>query len=163
GAVHPYQLVTEIVAAEDVLLVPAVHAHSGYSPSFQTTSSTPHGDIRAKHVVHTTNGWSSHLLAPTRERIVLMHGHMTAQRAGMDLGDGQLGTYTQARPRIDGQQHPDSATLGEKLPAQFMFGGGIEMGTQSFFDAVGCADDSPSSFECRHRLVGYFAREYVAN
>ena len=41
------------------------------------------------------------------------------------------------------QQPPKPATsLREKTHAKFMFGGGIEMGTQSFFDAVGCADDS---------------------
>ncbi len=64
------------------------------------TRSHTHSDIRAKHVVHTTNGWSSHFLAPMWERIILMRGHMTAQCTGTD--DGQLGTYTQARPRIDG-------------------------------------------------------------
>ncbi len=39
------------------------------------------------------------------------------------------------------QQPPSPATLGEKSHTEFMFGGGIEMGTRSFFDAVGCSDD----------------------
>ncbi len=43
---------------------------------------------------------------------------------------------------------PAAAQLGEKSHQSltFMFGGGIDMGTPSFFDAVGCADDSQVEF-----------------
>ncbi|SJL03064.1 uncharacterized protein ARMOST_06409 [Armillaria ostoyae] len=141
----------------------------GYSLSFQTTSSTPRGDIRAKHVVHTTNGYSSytsHLLVPIQERIVPVRGHMTAQHAGKDLDDGWLGTCTHACLRIDRTISLSSTlTLRHSVRnyTQSLCLGGIKMGTQSFLAAVGCADDSQSSFECRHTFVGYFAWEYVAN
>ncbi|SJL04260.1 uncharacterized protein ARMOST_07621 [Armillaria ostoyae] len=71
-------------APQDVLIVPAVHALL-VSPS-TTTSSTPCGNIRAKHIVHATNGWTSHLLAPIWEKLVSVRGRMTAQRAGTWLG-----------------------------------------------------------------------------
>ncbi|PBK60016.1 hypothetical protein ARMSODRAFT_1069226 [Armillaria solidipes] len=50
----------------------------------------PYGDIRAKHFIHTTNGWTSHLIAPMQEKNVPVRGHMTAQRARIGLEYGWL-------------------------------------------------------------------------
>ncbi|PBK79858.1 hypothetical protein ARMGADRAFT_1092725 [Armillaria gallica] len=69
---------------------------------------------------------------------------MTAQRAGTGLDDGYLCTRSfvlypgvfEDRWEYLTQQPPDRTTLDEKPQAEFMFGGGIEMGTPSFFDAV---------------------------
>ncbi|KAK0456991.1 hypothetical protein EV421DRAFT_2013956 [Armillaria borealis] len=100
---------------------------------------TPRGDIRAKHIVHATNGWTPYLLALMREKIVPVRGHiiMTAQRAGTGSDDGWLGTrsfvlYPSAsEDRWDylTQQPHGPTTLGKNPHAEFMFGGGIEMGT----------------------------------
>ncbi|PBK98325.1 hypothetical protein ARMGADRAFT_1075182 [Armillaria gallica] len=77
------------------------------------------------------------------EKIVPMRGNMTALRAGTGLDDGWLGTRSfilgapEDRWEYLTQQPPNTATPGEKLHAEFMLGGGIEMGMPSFFDAVG--------------------------
>ncbi|PBK79842.1 hypothetical protein ARMGADRAFT_1092713 [Armillaria gallica] len=93
-----------------------------------------------------------------------VHGLMTAQRAGTRLDDGWLGTrsfglYPSAsEDQWDylAPQPPNPATLGEKPHAEFMFGDGIEIGTQSF-DAVGSADDSQVEFRVSAYLGGALA------
>ncbi|KAF9562908.1 FAD dependent oxidoreductase [Agrocybe pediades] len=47
--------------------------------------STPRGQIRARHVIHATNAWSSHLLPGLRRKIVPVRAHMSAQRPGQGL------------------------------------------------------------------------------
>ncbi len=78
---------------------------------------------------------------------------MTALRTGTGLEDGgSLGTRSfvldapEDRWEYLTQQPPDTVTPGEKPHVEFMFGGSIEIGTSSFFDAVGCADDSQVEF-----------------
>ncbi|SJL03054.1 uncharacterized protein ARMOST_06399 [Armillaria ostoyae] len=60
------------------------------------------------------------------------------------------------------QQPPNPAILGERPHAEFMSGGGIEIGTPSFFDTVGCADDSEVEFQALTdlggALVAYFGK-----
>jgi hypothetical protein len=46
---------------------------------------TPRGTITAAHVVHATNGWSAHLLARMRTKIIPVRGVMSAQRPGAGL------------------------------------------------------------------------------
>lgn len=104
-----------------------------------------------------------------REKIVPMCGNMTAQRAVTGLDDGWLGTrsfvlYPSAsEDRWDYLTHqpPNHATLGEKPHAEFMFGGGIEEGSPSFFDAFGCADDRKVEFRVPTfggALAAYFGK-----
>ncbi|PBK59149.1 hypothetical protein ARMSODRAFT_1090926 [Armillaria solidipes] len=82
---------------------------------------------------------------------------MTVQRAGTVL-DVELAW------KMDVSSLPDPATLGESPQAVFMFAVGIETNTLSFFDAVGCADNSQVEFRfSAHTLVGCFAREYITN
>ncbi|TRM69265.1 FAD dependent oxidoreductase [Schizophyllum amplum] len=85
GAVHPYRLVTGILQR---LL-------SSYSQTFslfthtpctdisaeagQYVVKTPKGVVRTSHVVHATNGWSSHLLEGMRRKIMPMRATMSAQ------------------------------------------------------------------------------------
>ncbi|KAK0189235.1 FAD dependent oxidoreductase [Armillaria mellea] len=167
GAVHPYRLVTGILSG---LL-------KTYS-SFRLYTHTPCLSMPRQHRPYAleatfapnisstllTDG-RPYLLAPMRERIVPVRGHMTAQRAGTGLDDRWHGTRSfvlypsTSEDRWDylTQQAPNPTTLGEKPHAEFMFGGGIEMGTQSFFDAVGCADDSQVEFRMTAYLGGALA------
>jgi glycine/D-amino acid oxidase-like deaminating enzyme len=46
------------------------------------TVHTPLGQIRTPHVVHATNGYAAHLLAPMRQKILPWRGTMSAQRPG---------------------------------------------------------------------------------
>ncbi|KAK0440433.1 FAD dependent oxidoreductase [Desarmillaria tabescens] len=166
GAVHPYRLVTGILSR--LLKTYSSFRLYTHTPCFSIADNIVHtsrGDIRAKHIVHATNGWTSHLLAPMREKIVPVRGHMTAQRAGTGLDNGWHGTRSfvlypgASEDRWDylTQQPPDPARLGEKPHAEFMFGGGIELGTPSFFEAVGCADDSQIDFRTSAYLGGALA------
>ncbi|KAK0444908.1 FAD dependent oxidoreductase [Desarmillaria tabescens] len=166
GAVHPYRLVTGFLSR--LLKTYSSFRLYTHTPCLSIRNNivrTPRGDIRTKHIVHATNGWTSHLLAPMREKIVSVRGHMTAQRAGTGLEDGWLGTRSfvlspgASEDRWDylTQQPPDPARLGEKPHAEFMFGGGIETGIPSFFEAVGCADDSQVDFRTSAYLGGALA------
>ncbi|SJL03084.1 uncharacterized protein ARMOST_06429 [Armillaria ostoyae] len=69
-------------------------------------------------------------------------GHMTAQRAGTGLDDGA----SDNRWDYLTKQPPDPARLTERPHAQFMFGGGNAIGTLSFVDAAGGADDNQVKF-----------------
>ncbi|SJL03045.1 uncharacterized protein ARMOST_06390 [Armillaria ostoyae] len=139
AAVHPYRLVTGILSRLFKTYSSfRLHTHTPCL-SIHNIVHTPRGDIRAKHIVHATNGWTPYLLALMREKIVPVRGHiiMTAQRAGTGLDDGWLGTrsfvlYPSAsEDRWDylTQQPHGPTTLGKNPRAEFMFGGGIEMGT----------------------------------
>ncbi|PBK79845.1 hypothetical protein ARMGADRAFT_101118 [Armillaria gallica] len=129
---------------------------------------TSRGDISAKHIVHATNGWTSHLLAPVQEKIVPVCVHMTAQRAGTGLDDGWLGTQSfvlyQARLRIDGTISPSSPPAlrhSERNPTQSLC-----LAVASRWaprPSLTLLDVLMTSFECRLTLVGYSAREYVTN
>jgi glycine/D-amino acid oxidase-like deaminating enzyme len=48
---------------------------------------TPRGAIRARHIVHATNGWVSHLLPGMRGKVFPARGVMTAQIPRGGLGD----------------------------------------------------------------------------
>ncbi len=79
GAVHPYQLVAGIFSR---LLKTyssfQLYTHTPCLSIYDNIVHTPRGDIHAKHIVRTTNGLTSVLLAPMREKIVPVRGHMTA-------------------------------------------------------------------------------------
>ncbi|KAK0440853.1 hypothetical protein EV421DRAFT_1905214 [Armillaria borealis] len=130
SAAHPYRLVTGILSR--LLKIYSSFRLYTHTPCLSIQDNiihTPRGDIHTKHV-HTTNGWTSHLLASMREKIVPVRGHMTAQRAGMGLDDGWLGTrsfvlYPSAsEDQWDHltQQPPNPATFDEKPHAEFTFG-----------------------------------------
>ncbi|PBK60024.1 hypothetical protein ARMSODRAFT_1026919 [Armillaria solidipes] len=91
GAVYPYQLVTGILSR--LLKIYSTFRLYTDTPCLSIHDNiihTPRGDIHTKHV-YTTNGWTSHLLAPMREKIVPVCGHMTVQHAGTGLDDGWPG------------------------------------------------------------------------
>ena len=64
---------------------------------------TPRGTIRAKAVIHCTNGWSGHLLPKLRGKVFSLRGTMSTQAAGDELprvGD-RTSWSTFDRPRYD--------------------------------------------------------------
>ncbi|KAH7921281.1 FAD dependent oxidoreductase [Leucogyrophana mollusca] len=94
GAIHPYRFVTGILAdllaryPDDFHLLTHTPCTSIAAPSDSTsfyTVTTPRGQILTPHIIHATNGWASHLLAPLRAKIVPFRGNMTAQRPGRGL------------------------------------------------------------------------------
>ncbi|KAL0950489.1 hypothetical protein HGRIS_007300 [Hohenbuehelia grisea] len=96
GAIHPYRLVTGILARllreyEDTFHLfthtPCTDISAPPANSLLYTVRTPKGLIRTPHIVHATNGWATHLLEPMRGTIVPLRGTMTSQRSGEGLGD----------------------------------------------------------------------------
>ncbi|KAK6992175.1 J domain-containing protein [Favolaschia claudopus] len=110
GAVHPYRLVTGVLSRllerhpknfHLFTRTPCLSVTSEGDHSFYTVS-TSRGTVRARHVIHATNAWVSHLLPQMRKRVVPARGHMSAQRPGVGLGQAILQrpvkTTTQANP-----------------------------------------------------------------
>ncbi|KAF8913663.1 FAD dependent oxidoreductase [Mucidula mucida] len=155
GAVHPYRLVTGILAR----LLKSYSSFQLYThtPCTNIASSagsyrvvTPRGTITTKHIVHASNAWTSHLVEPMRRKIVPIRGHMTAQRPGTGLGHvptrddashstitqgpSWLGTrsfvfyYSTSEDKWDyltQQPQTPSSNFGKTPHAEFMFGGGV--------------------------------------
>ncbi|TFK22042.1 DAO-domain-containing protein [Coprinopsis marcescibilis] len=111
GAIHPYRLVTGILAR---LLTSYPDSFDIYShtPCTQITSPddsdncytalTPRGKIRAHHIVHASNGWVSHLLPGMRGIIFPSRGCMTAQipRKGLGSIPPELSNNAQSKPAL---------------------------------------------------------------
>ncbi|KAG5337154.1 hypothetical protein C0989_010487 [Termitomyces sp. Mn162] len=155
GAVHPYRLVTGILArllreypstfrlfTRTPCTAVSVAARDGVE-LYEVT--TPRGTIRTPHVVHATNGWVSHLLPGMRGKIVPARGTMTAQTVKNEQWAGErsfvffpgTGTHTfdylTQQPVGGGGRYP--APEGE-----MMLGGAYAKG--NWMEEMGNADDA---------------------
>ncbi|KAF6765909.1 FAD dependent oxidoreductase-domain-containing protein [Ephemerocybe angulata] len=95
ASVHPYRLVTGVLARllnsyqtnfELFTNTPCTDIKASDSDLDHYVVETPRGCIRARHVVHATNGWASHLLPGMRGKIFPARGVMTAQVPREGLG-----------------------------------------------------------------------------
>ena len=80
--------------------------------------------ILIPHIVHATNAWTSHLLAPMATKIFSVCENMTAQR----LGAGLLPSTLDSRNNWVFYDKPISYGYLTQLPAgerELMFGGGF--------------------------------------
>ncbi|KAK7000892.1 FAD dependent oxidoreductase-domain-containing protein [Favolaschia claudopus] len=121
GAAHPCRLVTGVLSRllerhpknfhlftqTPCLSVTSEGDHSFYSVS------TSRGTVRARHVIHATNAWVSHLLPQMRKRVVPARGHMSAQRPGVGLGQAILQRPVDTIP----QANPNDSVLTLTEPA----------------------------------------------
>ncbi|KII94444.1 hypothetical protein PLICRDRAFT_172094 [Plicaturopsis crispa FD-325 SS-3] len=82
AAIHPYRFVTKIGEFELYTHTPCTSIAQPTAESSLYTLTTPSGTLTAKHVVHATNGYTSHLLPGLRTKIVPIVGTMSAQRPG---------------------------------------------------------------------------------
>ncbi|EKM60536.1 uncharacterized protein PHACADRAFT_246535 [Phanerochaete carnosa HHB-10118-sp] len=162
GAIHPYRFVT-------CLLVKLLDRHSerffitAHTPCTDIkaptasipyyTVCTPRGNVLTAHVVHATNSWVSHLVAPMREKVVPICATMSVQRPGMALG----------RATLDGQRsyvfHPGGLGYDylTQLPVgehELMFGGGWASAFDIALAALGASDDSTFSVAVASHLAG---------
>ncbi|KAF9054154.1 FAD dependent oxidoreductase [Panaeolus papilionaceus] len=90
AAIHPYRFVTSILSK-------LLSNHSNFQIFTNTPCTyidsnpacymitTPRGQIKAQHIIHATNAWSSHLVPGMRKKIVPTRLHMSAQRPGRGL------------------------------------------------------------------------------
>jgi len=155
GAMHPYRFVTalqaKLLARHSNFSVfthtpcTAITAPSRAHPFYTLT--TPSGQITTQHIVHATNGWSSHLLTPMREKIIPVRGTMSAQRPGTSLHTHTLNGLRSYvfNAGTNGYDYLTQLPTGEH---ELMFGGG-------FFSNVarGVADDLGSPDDSQYSLV----------
>lgn len=127
------------------------------SPDSLYTVHTPKGKIRARHVIHATNAWASHLLPGMQKKIIPARGLMTAQLPRTGLGKVGKSDWRGMRSFVlyPGsnffcfdyltQQPPAPAKeLSATYPAssaELMLGGGF-MRHKAYLTELGNADDS---------------------
>ncbi|KAF7367715.1 Nucleotide-binding domain-containing protein [Mycena sanguinolenta] len=188
GALHPYRLITGILSRL-LISYPRHVFHSGRPVFFDCCLSfqlftntpctaidltadgtsykitTPTGTLETAHVVHATNAWASHLLPGMRRKIVPVRAHMTAQRPGIALGQGEgwlaILDGDSLQPTtggVDGSSTSDpydSISSGDG--GEMMFGGGAMLGGRAeaaIMDNIGVSDESETDFEVTAYLGG---------
>ena len=137
------------------------------SPSAVTpyyTVQTPRGITTASHIIHATNGWTSHLLPGMRGKIIPQRATMTAQRPGTGLPSDTTGSRAYIfyyPPGIDYLiQLPRREGEGEG--GELLFGGGTVQGGRWTLSEFGNADDGGYNLGVASHLQGvlpeYFGR-----
>jgi glycine/D-amino acid oxidase-like deaminating enzyme len=133
------------------------------TPPTSTTSfyivQTPRGNITARHVIHATNGWSSHLLPGLRSKIVPFRALVTAQRPGTGLSTPPDGTrahiFYYSPTGFDFlTQLPTNSQEGEGEGGELLFGGGATQGGRIILSEVGVADDSKYDLDIASHVEG---------
>jgi glycine/D-amino acid oxidase-like deaminating enzyme len=120
---------------------------TGITPPTATTPlytiQTPRGTVTAHHIIHATNGWTSHLLPGLRGKIIPVRALATAQRPGTHLS-------TPAGTRAHTFYHtPSGYDYLTQLPkgedqddgGELLFGGGLVRDDRITMSEVGVADD----------------------
>ncbi|KAH9064955.1 FAD dependent oxidoreductase [Lactarius vividus] len=173
GAAHPYRTVTSIFKnllqryPDQLDLFTQTPCTAITPPSTVTpqyTIQTPRGSVTAHHIVHATNGWTSHLLPGLREKIVPIRGLMTAQRPGMELSTSVPPPGARAHVFYYTPPGYDYLTQlpGHSGEGELLFGGGIVQGGRITLSEVGVSDDSAYSMAIASHIQGalpeYFGR-----
>ncbi|KAF9448837.1 DAO-domain-containing protein [Macrolepiota fuliginosa MF-IS2] len=166
GAIHPYRLVTGILTRLLRSYPSSFHifTHTPCTNILASTSAheslyticTPKGNIRARHVIHATNAWASHLLPGMRTKIFPARAVMTAQLPRPGLGktksdwrgmrsfvlypSSSFGCFDYLTQQLPA---PDEQTPAAYPPssAELMLGGGF-MKHNAYLTEIGNADDS---------------------
>ncbi|KAH9850572.1 FAD dependent oxidoreductase [Lenzites betulinus] len=160
GAVHPYRFVTSLLSillsrhsgSFDILTNTPCTAISGGGSDLYTLA-TPRGTLRARHVVHATNGWCSHLLPALRTKIMPARGAMSAQRPGRALS---ASTQDGARSFVfyRGTVGIDYLTQLPTGEHELMFGGGWSQSCDDGLPELGIADDGSVNHASQSYLAG---------
>ncbi|KAK6498985.1 hypothetical protein TWF481_011556 [Arthrobotrys musiformis] len=169
GALWPYRFCTSILSR--LLSSHETFKIEAYTPvedvSFDDatstyTVSTPRGKITAKTVVHTTNGWSSHLLPGLSGKVFAFQGQMSAQEAPEGLaGMGEQYSWSFIHKRgfdyltqraSTSQTNPDGTAT--QHPGEMMFGGAWASTDNMGFDVCGLADDTKLNYLAAAHLSG---------
>ncbi|KAF3923213.1 hypothetical protein ABW20_dc0110164 [Dactylellina cionopaga] len=169
GAVWPYRLCTSIlerlIKQHDTLNIESYTPveNIGYDASTAIyTITTPRGTITSPTVIHTTNGWASHLLPGLRTKVFPFQGQMSAQEApeGVPgMGDKyswsfihkQGFDYLTQRPTTSVTNPDGTATLSA---GEMMFGGAWAQTGNNGLDVIGIADDSGLNYLAASHLSG---------
>ncbi|KAK6339790.1 hypothetical protein TWF718_009184 [Orbilia javanica] len=169
GALWPYRFCTSILSRL-ISSHPNLKIES-YTPvediSFDAststyTVSTPRGKITSKTVIHTTNGWASHLLPGLSGKVFAFQGQMSAQEAPEGVpGMGEQYSWSfihkqgfdyltqRASTSIT---HPDGTAT--QTAGEMMYGGGWASTENMGMDVCGLADDTKLNYLAAAHLSG---------
>ncbi|KAG9314934.1 FAD dependent oxidoreductase [Chiua virens] len=166
GAMHPYKFVTGILSnllsryPENFLLCTNTPCTSIEAPSISEplyTVLTSKGAVKVPHVIHATNGWSSHLLKPMRGKIIPFRGNMTAQRPGQSMPTESLQRSFVFHEIPVGYDYLTQLPNGEN---ELMFGGGFSQEGHEGYEAVANSNDSTYSKRICGHLGGILPRYF---
>lgn len=113
--------------------------------------------MKAPHVIHATNGWSSQLLQPLRGKIIPFRGNMTTQRPGQSLPAETLQRSFIFYEIPVGYDYLTQLPNGEH---EFMLGGGFAQEGREGYEAVANTDDSTYSKRIGAHLGGILPRYF---
>jgi glycine/D-amino acid oxidase-like deaminating enzyme len=110
----------------------------------QYTVQTPRGEVTTHHIIHATNGWTSHFLPGLRGKIFPFRGLMTAQRPGTGLSPphGARAHVFHYTPGFDYLTQLPKYSAEASCEAELLFGGGAVQGGRIALSEVGVSDDS---------------------
>ncbi|KAI0641091.1 FAD dependent oxidoreductase [Trametes meyenii] len=168
GAVHPYRFVTSLLSIllirhpDALRIFTRTPCTSILAPADSTAAgalyavTTPRGSLRTRHVVHATNGWSSHLLPAFRAKICPARGAMSAQRPGTALHSGAGAGAPGARSYVfyRGVAGYDYLTQLPEGEHELMFGGGWAQACDDGLPELGVADDGAVNHASQSYLAG---------
>ncbi|KAK6523540.1 hypothetical protein TWF281_001521 [Arthrobotrys megalospora] len=169
GALWPYRFCSSILARL-ISSHPNLKIES-YTPvediSFDSststyTVSTPRGKVASKTVIHTTNGWASHLLPGLSGKVFAFQGQMSAQEAPEGVpGMGEQYSwsfihqqgfdYLTQRPSTSITHQDGTAT---QIAGEMMYGGAWASTENMGLDVVGSADDTRLNYLAAAHLSG---------
>ncbi|KAM7219205.1 FAD dependent oxidoreductase domain containing protein [Rhypophila decipiens] len=171
GALWPYRLITaiwkglladfpetlfiETSTAVDVILTEG-------SADYPYVISTSRGQIRAKHVVHATNGYATRLIPGLQGRATGLLVHMTSQSPGVNFPDLN-GRRSWSIMYSTGFDYITQRPSENGVPGKVMLGGGFFLSPKHGTDMMGAYDDSKvDSLTVAHNL-GIMATVFEPN
>ncbi|KAF9223828.1 FAD dependent oxidoreductase [Gyrodon lividus] len=164
GAIHPYNFVTGVLSkllirySDNFFLCTNTPCTSISCPSSSLyTVITPKGTVRTPHVIHATNGWSSHLLQPMRGKIIPFRGNMTTQRPGQSVPPEMVQHSFIFYAAQAGYDYLTQLPHGER---EFMLGSGFAQEGHEGYEAMGNTDDSTHSKRIGTHLGGVLPRYF---
>lgn len=165
GALWPYRFVTSVwnrllhqfdgfLAIETGTAVDAVEVTTvkAVAATWPYLVSTSRGPIRARHVVHATNGFASQLVPGLAGKAAGVLCHMTAQRPGTDFPKtngkrsysviyGSGFDYITQRPPFSSSAGGNNGADDDDGGEEVMIGGGLFQSGKQGMDMVGVYDD----------------------
>ncbi|KAI0791675.1 FAD dependent oxidoreductase-domain-containing protein [Abortiporus biennis] len=163
GAIHPYRLITNLLSnlldrhSENFFIATNTPCTQIQPPNKSNpfyTLSTPNGHIMTSHVIHATNGWTSHLLTPMREKIIPARGTMSSQRPGTSLNTTTTLSGYRSYVFLTGSVGYDYLTQLPSGENELMFGGGWASAQDFALTDIGLSDDSTYSLPVASHLAG---------
>ncbi|KAL2441928.1 hypothetical protein ABEF95_016886 [Exophiala dermatitidis] len=164
GAAWPYRflgcILSQLLTGGQVSLetnTPANEVRRSHSSTHPYEVVTSRGVIRARHVIHCTNGYAAHLLPALRGKLWPLRGQMTVQAVPPEfprLGKQRSWSTMWARGF-------DYITQSPGEDGSLYLGGGFLQGGPENDEDLGNTDDSQLSAQCLKHLETVPARAFV--